>query len=498
MLPDSDQAACLALARYIDGIPERFYNRSAESEFRTWIAEQSRVTAFVDGIGDERSSLDRAYRTLAEINTQNWHDELLGSDVDQLRLLDRHVHPTYLRLAEGVLGVFLLLPARISRRQRGKSTAGLDVFNVIDELRQDLPNTVAGYNHRVRNAIAHGGVSYVDSQVVYTDRDKSEAMSRESMIRLTDNMLDICNALGLALKLFLLARGVPRNKWPQEVLLHELQAATATPWWNIEACLPSRSAKGAQLNIHVAVNTSLYSKALYSSIQTAAFASRLAPGFDRYFLSLRSRDALPGWAGFDGKLLARAAEIPDAELPEYARALEDGLVFYVPHKKLPDRLGFIDSLLISLQLQARHTIDTYWSSRTECDTDVRIIERHRDPWLVTRAWVVVDKATVASIRSRAAEILERVRLSKLGFVSIVPAGYTQVCIYRTDYRRRRLRGYGLGPDLVCTLTKTQDPQKQHIDIIGSRVEVVGDIRIAWNTNWPQLGNHLSEHLRSEQ
>jgi hypothetical protein len=311
------------------------------------------------------------------------------------------------------------------------------------------------------------------------------------MVRLFDDALDVCNALALGLKLFLLYGNVPRSDWPQEVLLQELQAASASPWWTIEACLPSHSAKGSQLNIHVNVSTRDYSKVQYSSVQTAAIAQRLAPGYSRYFISLRSPKALPGWAGFYGLRLSQVAAQSRVSLADYASALEDNLIFYVPHHKLPRAINVLDSIRVALQVQAQTAANAFWDSAGQCRVQVRHIERHCSRWLVTNAWVVIDKPDIAAVRKGAPGILTQVHAHKPSMLAVMPSGFTYVSVFAVDFRRRRLYGYGLGPALVCTLTKRRDSRKQIMDILGSRTETLHGIRFAWNTNWPGLGDHLS-------
>lgn len=62
-----------------------------------------------------------------------------------------------------------------------------------------------------------------------------------------------------------------------------------------------------------------------------------------------------------------------------------------------------------------------------------------------------------------------------------PLGLAHVSVFSRDLRLRRLKSYGLGPDLICTLSQYRDPRKKIIDILGSRVEIHRGVRIAWNS-----------------
>jgi hypothetical protein len=65
----------------------------------------------------------------------------------------------------------------------------------------------------------------------------------------------------------------------------------------------------------------------------------------------------------------------------------------------------------------------------------------------------------------------------------LPIGYAYVSVFKRDYRRRRLSGYGLGEDLVCTLRLQRIRRIQSPDIMGSTAETMGNWRIAWNKAW---------------
>jgi hypothetical protein len=65
----------------------------------------------------------------------------------------------------------------------------------------------------------------------------------------------------------------------------------------------------------------------------------------------------------------------------------------------------------------------------------------------------------------------------------LPLGYAHVAVFRRDYRRRRLSGFGLGNDLVCTVRLQRIRRIKSPDVLGSTVETMGKWRIAWNKAW---------------
>jgi len=161
------------------------------------------------------------------------------------------------------------------------------------------------YNRFVRNGIAHGGVTYTSNKVEYKTRNNVVVLSPTEMVQLADDLLDVCNGLALAFKVFLLASGAPASELPRELWFQELQAAVRAPFWEIEACLIATIAQGTQLNVYVSADTGSYENARFFALHTAVVAEQLAPGFGRYFLSLRAVGGLQGWAVFDGAELHR-------------------------------------------------------------------------------------------------------------------------------------------------------------------------------------------------
>ena len=284
---------------------------------------------------------------------------------------------------------------------------------------------------------------------------------------------------------------------PRELLVEALQEQTRTPWWTIEGCVEGEVPGKSQLTVYATPDSRDYSKVLWSAIQSGILAESLVPGYGRYFLSLHSRKALPGWAAFDGgKLLAlREAEITD--LSQHKGILEDNLVFYVPRPAIPKILRKFDTLATILRVAVAEAVqgvrDSLGIPRIFC----RNATVHRNSWgAVLRSEVVIegieDEEVVEVVRKNRHRI---VRLAKqhaskqcgVGFAAKLPVGFARVAVFRRDYRRRRLTSFGLGDDLVCTVTLQRISRIQSPNLIGSTVEANGKWRIAWNRGWLDTG-----------
>ncbi len=221
-------------------------------------------------------------------------------------------------------------------------------------------------------------------------------------------------------------------------------------------------------------------------------AESLAQGYDRYFLSLRSPKTLPGWAALDGKKMRRLRKQHTTDLAQYQGIIADGGIFFAPKVKIPSILNRVETLIMSVRAhapQARQQMREAFGIPTMTCRSATI---HRNGWrAVLRAAIVVEDDTVdlGPIIHRNRRRLVRTakrwvrRETKKSIARLLPIGYVYLTIFNKDYRRRRLATYGLGDDLVCTVTLHRISRIKHIDILGSTVETFRKWRIAWNKAW---------------
>jgi hypothetical protein len=236
------------------------------------------------------------------------------------------------------------------------------------------------------------------------------------------------------------------------------------------------------------------SKVRWSTIQSGILAEYFAPGFDRYFLSLESPKAWRGWASFDGNQLRAVRESGSTQLKDYGRSLEDGLFFYVPLPfALPRILGRIDTLLTSLRMHWPLAMDDLRKQLARPRIPARNARAHRNLWgAVVNGDVVLPDTSpeeiVAIVRQHRRRILRSaVKRARNGMIrsaaAYLPIAFSQVAVFRRDYRKRCLAGFRLGSDLVCTVRFHRMARIKSPDIMGSTVEVDGLWRIAWNRAW---------------
>lgn len=489
----------LSIHKYIKRSPQRFHSQPVYNRFLEWLEDRNKTNqgAFQQYLMDYDAELNRALLHLEEINNLIWHDFFeKPDDIELIRFIDQQIHPSYLRLTEAVFTPFCRIVAYFSRIDRGKGTDGLDLFPIVDEIKRTiLSDVITPYKHIVRNAIAHGGITYLQNEILYRDKKgNEEKYSDRKIVRIFDDLLDTCNSLSLGLTLFLLAHQQNGYHFPQQLLLEELKEETKTPWWEVIGCTPSKFTGLNQLIIYARPKTADYFKVQFSTFQTGVLVERFAPGYDRYFFSMRSPNSWPGWAAFDGKKLHNLRNKQDTVLEDYKGVLEDDLVFFVPRIKTPRFITRIQNIVLSFRLNIPVALSDMKRQLGQPEIYIREANIHRNAWGVVLSGSVFIKCHKNSITQ---EVIRKVRRKAMKkalsearkntpiykICRFLPLGYARISIFCKDYRRRRLSGFGLGPNLVCTIQVKRIRRIQSPDILGSTIEQLGGYRIAWNRAW---------------
>ncbi len=178
-LENCPQEHLLVLRPYLNRRPDRFFDKRAYFTYLHWLKlrDQQMSEQLKEYLAGFDTDISRALFTLKEINVEDWHDNQLtnGDDYELNRVIDKHVHPAYLRLIEAVLVPLLRPIAHFSRIDRQKGTEGLDAWPIVQEL-QGLPEEclTKQYEHTVRNGIAHGGITFLQDEIRYRDQRGNE------------------------------------------------------------------------------------------------------------------------------------------------------------------------------------------------------------------------------------------------------------------------------------------------------------------------------------
>lgn len=493
-------SSALALHTYVGTRPQRFFSRRSFQALLISLKEidHAHSQELVEYLKDHRTSINNAFRHLEEVNAFDWHDrELKGeNDHQSLTLIDREVHPAYLRLVEAVFQPLLRIVAHFSRVAAGKGTQGLNLFNVVAELPDsEFVEAKAAYVHLMRNGIAHGGVRFAVNEIIYRDAKGNELTLKErDVVRKFDDLLDTCNGLILAYSVFTLNQSSRSELVPQNLLVDELKVETGTPFWRVTGALPSLIANDqSQLIVYCDVSTVDEAKVRFSAFQTAIQAERAAPGYDRYFVSMKGKNGMPGWASFHGKNL-EIHRTSNHKAEAYSDVTQDYVPMFLAGKSLPKILHRIGTLRYSFQAGWPVVVEDYRTRTGTPKIAVRNSSVHRNSWgLVVRADVIVESSNLQidqnAIRENCRAVVRRARsyakrsLPWYSLLRFLPLGFAQVAVFRSDYRARRLSNFGLAEDLIGTIRLQRISRIKSPDIIGSTVEYARGCRIAWNQNW---------------
>lgn len=489
----------LALSRYIENTPQCFFSETVYSEYLNWLNERDLNEAenLKKYLEENEAEINRAFLHLSEINLLTWHDNVEEKEYFELiRFIDQSIHPTYLRLVEAVLCPFLKVVAHFSRLDRGKPTQGLDIYNVIEELKKSsLKNATKPYKNKIRNGIAHGGITYLQEEIKYKDKNgKEEKFYNTDVLKLFDDLLDVTNSLSLGLSVFFLKNYQKGYKLPQQLFLEELKEETKTPWWSIEGCTPSEFSNLNQLVFYVRANTYDSRKVQLSSFHTGILGEYFAPGYDRYFVSIHSRKAFPGCVAFNGNVLEKLRFDKKVNEEDYGKAIDGDLFFYVPKFKFPEVFSKVSTFYYSFKINIPEIKKDFAEKLNLPRVDVREAKMHRNSWgnvLNGNVYIepkncLIDKDL---IRNSCASIVKKTFKSarnKTSYISMnkyLPLGYALVNVFRKNYRRRKLSNNGLSSDLVCRIRLQRIKHIKAPFLFGAEIENNGSYIIEWNKAW---------------
>lgn len=503
----------LSSIHYVNETPKRFYLKEAFRAYLNFltVADKTDSILLQKVLSASEQNLDNANNALNEINNIQIHD--IGppdNEIELIDFIDTKIHFNLLKLYESCLFGFLLVVAEYERIKHKKGIEGMDLYNVIDDLKNgSFAFVFSAYRGTVRNGIAHGKVVFKERDIKYTDKKgNSELVSSREIIKLFDYLIDINNGLSLALKTFMLSDVGYKKKTefniPRSILVEELKTTCKTPGWEILNSFESLSiGNKKQLTIYVKNSNWDSNKVKWYCFFTAYRAEALTKQYERFFLSLGSTHSLPGWAAFNGYKLRELRENDSNDLNEYFAALENGLVMFVPKFKLPRliyKLGsFRNALLISLSLQ-------HQKQKEKSSTRIEV----RDAYFHSKGsyLVVTDSSVVLRRGLTEGEIINVIannykgivnqvfrytknQLSFLNLQKYLPIRYARVFIYDTDMRIRNLRHSGLIPELIAAIEINNSRRIKTVNLINCEIEQKGKYKIYWHENWKRVKNEAN-------
>jgi len=488
------------MSAYADQLPWSTFDRTAKEHYLGFLrAVATERPTFLSGfLRDNHGAIEITFRTLETINRTFPHDRdwTKFRDIGLLRTIHDEVHPVYLQLCEGVLKLLLTIVAVPRRLKRGEPTENLSPNDLAAEARDAGIHALGCFDPTMRNAIAHGSVAFGIDRIEYINRYRGKTRSRVNVphetLKLAEELLDVCNGMAAALRIFvLLDRALlfsQNTELPPALVFPEVETQLGTSGWHVDDYLELRYPDGSrELNLFSRTTYLDDHKTSLSIIRTANLAAALMPGFDRYYVRLDRRGLTAGWGLFDG---AKVRELLNQGIdygPAYLAATQPlGFVVFPALGKLriPARLRIFGSIA--------EVARTGWIARhRERDIEVRHAEIvGKRTYSVVTAHVVLhqrdlEKAvglTLLKLRRILHIAVRGARRLPVGswWVRHLPVGYLQVYVFSEDRRRRELLSGEWGPNLLCRLLR----KTRGLIPVGAPPDVVtqmeGDIRIDWN------------------
>jgi hypothetical protein len=504
VLANAPGADFVFMARYAESIPARFFNRQATSILLTWLLHESDQPGghLFQSLKAATGELDIAFRALGDANGGAGHDDEWPADyVAELDFVDRVVHPLYVKVCEYVLGAMLLPLAQGERRRRGKSEV-IDALKdrVEEAARSNLREHLQPYDRILRNAITHGHVEYRQEGVHYKDTREERRDSLRSMTERCDALLDLCNGLAAAYRLFfsLRAEACHRNGVapPLHMTIDELRAQCESPSWHLTGAVEYHGPNGKQLTMYAKNEFFDSRKAQYYTLVSATAAKRLVPHYEHYFVSMRGPGGSAGWGAFDGTKLVLDTN-GDIALQDLAEACKpDGVIVFPPYlnRALEARgpARKVGTLVETARAQPR-TIDLDKFQLAGTTAQLRSSRTHRktyytyiDARLLLSAPSI--EAAVNAVRTGVRDLISAVSLrsrardlARLSSAALVPVGYCEANLFLSDFRTRRLTNYGLGDKMLCRVTLKRMGRVRILGIAGGIHEQIDGVHIHWNS-----------------
>lgn len=488
----------LSLDDYLNNRPEKYYSEDVFHLYYNFLLQEQSNNEFLDLLNEKNNELNIALHSMKIINNDNWHESIESiDDYNEMLSFDLKLCPAYLKIIEGVYFPFIHLIAFQSRIARNKSTEKLDIFNCVEEIKNSKYDVLTvPYNHTIRNGIAHGGLRYTKDSIFFIDKKSSQDLSYRAFLRKLDDLVDCCNAMIFALKIFFNSNIKSSLKMPLQIMIEELKAKVETPFWKIQGVLESNTINNeSQLMIFGRPESTDINKIRFASIMTGVLAEYYSPGYKRYFISLISPICQPGWVIFDGDFIREKRLLKVNTFDGYKGLMIEDLLYFVPNYTLPKLFYRIGTYILSAQIIIPLALEKIRENMGRLNLLTRDTTIHRNGYqLVLNGAIVIennDKIDIDKVKNEAKRIIKMClkaakRKNKNKFINILPLGYARIAIFQKDYRERRLKSFGLGSDLIGTVQIKRIKRINSPDIFNSEIEIVNGIRFAWNKNWIAL------------
>jgi hypothetical protein len=256
--------------------------------------------------------ITHAIHTLA-IPSRSWERENLPSLVapGDYAEFEGVWFPEYQRYAEHAFNHLINLPLGVLERIHKKQYCGMALTKRAECLvRFGLASLVEGFRAPVRNAISHGNTEFVVAGIRFIDTNATEELVASEFLRLYDGIVASCNAIAVAMLLFLIRNHhlVDDAAVPLGATLLALRGAASYAKLSVDRLIPTETVGGgSQLNIVCSAAVPSRAMQMFDALHLAACAQDLgASAYERVGITFDTGHSVSGSVFLDGRRLARA------------------------------------------------------------------------------------------------------------------------------------------------------------------------------------------------
>lgn len=472
----------LSTEKYINHIPEKFYDKTLYHLYLSWLNNKfnENKNECIQYFNTEKNNLSKAFENLAAINNKEIHEIKLKTNNihETLKYIDDTINPLILNLVEASYSHLLKPISYFHRFDKKVSNLNLSLHDIIGDVsRTKFKDLVIDKIDNIRNGIAHRGIKYGINDITYSDKkNNSITLDYFEIIDIFDSLMDICNSISLAIKIFLLIHLGTEIELPNSLLFEEISEETKNKWLHVTDCIEVIIPKGNQLIIYTNPNTTDRNQILFLTIQIAIIAEFLAPNYNRYCINYNSKKCYSGCCIFDGEKIHNAITSNINDYSDYINAIEDTGLFFNPKYKLPKLFYKVDTFLGIFGLMFLN------NKKNEVSYFViRDIEKTKVKNRIRLMGTIILSSNIRNhsdwIKENASKIIKKtVKKTK----TIFPIEYIQISIFSQDYRKRNFSSYKTKDSLICTIILNKSKYIKTPQIINTHYEKNKNLNFFWS------------------
>jgi hypothetical protein len=431
----------------------------------------------------------------------------------ELLQLATEFHPEYLRHNEHIFGNLLSLYWSVLKKKSVQGSFDIRAaVNLVES--KGHQSILLGYDDRIRNAIAHGQVTFKGlGSIQYGNDNANYSIQSSEFLRIFDSLWRTCNSLTIAVLLFL-ARNEQEIKTkgislPPSLIAFIASSIIERKTLSITGAIESENyLAGKQLHIFVRTSYLRREWVLYDCMRISALLLKHgANGYDRFLFDIDQAKNVSSQVIIKSTVLANLLENPTTPLEKMSEALNDSPLLWFNESQLLHRLKSWKEIFSSLGELHWKDVENQWENLglRVSNQSYRIIKvknqstdkiRRIQVYAVLNNHEFVDdrnfiKRVVKKIIKRASKMTFKKESNFSGRFSIYGyPTYVWVSLYKNDGTYRWITSDGwLGGNLIATGEKVFSYFKPPISIKNPE-EIWKGIRIRYSIDAPAYAESM--------